>query len=856
MINPKDEGRNLERQWQKGVPVMNPTKPTSHSFGPTTYSICSLPEIPICEACLLPGIFSGKSPVFWFPISEKEGSSMIRKILKSFCCSNGWSYGIFWGFDQKNFLLLTLQDSYYEEQMGDVIENMLLQVHVFGGGVVGQAAFTKSHRWIFSDAHHERQNSLALIGSPDIFQDDSEFYCQFSTGIKTIVVISVEPFGVVQFGSTEKIPEREEFVDQVKEHFRGMSKDQLIVLSENKSSSLDCEIFAGYEDLMDANYSSVIPIQSLPSRSSHQSMNSLSSISSLFENQTRIGSKSNNEMEQLLLETAAYFDSSTAPAPSSDSGDSVVTSSWHYLPPEQSENASFSKLSSYESCRDSNLYPHGNLAFNSLHNQHLSKEPLNNQNCTLLLPSNDCKLDDFSQWLSPLPDESSTSFATTPGNGKSSATGFTPQFSFRGHNSTINVLENLPSNSIQSSITESFNSNGKKKFSDMSGIDRLCDGLGMEPGSKTSEDWSEILMPVVNGGNLDFSMENSKCISEQYIGSKVENPNSLFSKLGLDYLLGGTASSSCSSARSRFEDQVSSTAKRRKIDDHYWNSDRVKFRGLPSYDGKMKSLNPLYDPNKTSFLEPNYEASTKGGSLIGGDNGSMNNSLKGNEGPAKMMKKKAKPGTRPRPKDRQQIQDRLVELRQLIPNGEKMSIDRLLQQTIRHLNFMQSLMKHRESLKKTDSPMIDNSNGHDVGVTWACEVGDQSMLCPLIVKDLSSPGQMLIETLCDEQGFFLEIIDVIRNFGLIILKGVMEVQETKIWAHFIVEAEGNSHVTRHEIFSSLIQLFQMSPGPTSGLNASDQIGDIYSSGASLFNNCQPVVSLPIISADSLQHTSL
>lgn len=35
------------------------------------------------------------------------------------------------------------------------------------------------------------------------------------------------------------------------------------------------------------------------------------------------------------------------------------------------------------------------------------------------------------------------------------------------------------------------------------------------------------------------------------------------------------------------------------------------------------------------------------------------------------------------------------------------------------------------------------NNGN--GVTWACEIGDQTMVCPLIVEDLSTPGQMLIE---------------------------------------------------------------------------------------------------------------
>ena len=45
--------------------------------------------------------------------------------------------------------------------------------------------------------------------------------------------------------------------------------------------------------------------------------------------------------------------------------------------------------------------------------------------------------------------------------------------------------------------------------------------------------------------------------------------------------------------------------------------------------------------------------------------------------------------------------------------------------------------------------------------------------------------------LCEEKGFFLEIVDIIQGFGLTILKGVMEVRENKIWACFVVEAEVN-----------------------------------------------------------------
>ena len=47
-----------------------------------------------------------------------------------------------------------------------------------------------------------------------------------------------------------------------------------------------------------------------------------------------------------------------------------------------------------------------------------------------------------------------------------------------------------------------------------------------------------------------------------------------------------------------------------------------------------------------------------------------------------------------------------------------------------------------------------------------------------------------MQILCEEQGFFLEIVQIIRGFGLTILKGEMEaLEQKKIWAHFMVKAE-------------------------------------------------------------------
>ncbi|WJX69027.1 hypothetical protein P8452_53335 [Trifolium repens] len=199
--------------------------------------------------------------------------------------------------------------------------------------------------------------------------------------------------------------------------------------------------------------------------------------------------------------------------------------------------------------------------------------------------------------------------------------------------------------------------------------------------------------------------------------------------------------------------------------------------------------------------------------------------------PCKPNRKRLKPGEnpRPRPKDRQMIQDRVKELREIVPNGAKCSIDALLERTIKHMAFLQSVTKHADKLKQTgDSKIVCNEGGLLLkdnfvgGATWAYEVGSQSMVCPIRVEDLNPPRQMLVEMLCEERGFFLEIADLIRGLGLTILKGVMEARNDKIWAHFVVEA--NRDVTRMEIFMSLVRLLEQTmKGNASSSNAIDDM---------------------------------
>ncbi|TVU50966.1 hypothetical protein EJB05_02365 [Eragrostis curvula] len=189
---------------------------------------------------------------------------------------------------------------------------------------------------------------------------------------------------------------------------------------------------------------------------------------------------------------------------------------------------------------------------------------------------------------------------------------------------------------------------------------------------------------------------------------------------------------------------------------------------------------------------------------------------KGVDTSSKSSRKRSRPGEnpKPRPKDRQLIQDRIKELRELVPNGAKCSIDALLEKTIKHMLFLQSVTKHADNLKDSnESKILGGENGplkdcFEGGATWAFDVGSQSMTCPIIVEDLERPRQMLVEMLCEDRGIFLEIADFIKGLGLTILRGVMEARKNKIWARFTVEA--NRDVTRMEIFLSLMRLLEPS----------------------------------------------
>lgn len=713
--------------------------------------------------------------------TEKK-DSIFHKGLERLCLDNGWSYGVFWRFDQRNSLLLTMEDAYYEEQMGFFVDNMLLRVHMLGNGAVGQAAFNKRHRWMFSDAHFGGQIPLGSIENQDLFQDNSDIHCQFSSGIETIAVISVEPHGVVQFGSTNKIPETMQFVDQTRRVFWEIENGDTFVLPENTPSSSNngnCGpngLFASLissgnprhmhtansRDYMEKTSTSTDLPRLSPFNSSHQMMNSSNRGNQLHMVSTSTPLKLSNESNTWLQEPLAHstcFTPSGAPSPcisTWSSGQSTLTSIEQQLP-------SQSRL-------------------------------LGDCIAALKKPF---PVDNFSPPILSSPEQRNSTVAVEVSSVSSSLN----EADVFG-----NIPFNHPSNTVQSSVTNTFTSSAIEND--------LFESLGVDIDFIQAEGFlDDILMPGGSGGVLDFGADTSECISEQRVNTAVGPQETLFSKLGLDQFLDGIACSSNSIASTSFEDELSSGSKR-------------KTRSCSLGGGNMMAT----------------VSKSETGSWVG-DSYSITNGSKHRrpEESVKVGRKKARPGSRPKPKDRQQIQDRIAELRKLIPNGLKMSIDTLLAQTIKHMLFLQSVTNHAENLKqaeerKVNEPVLsENSCSSGYNVMWATEVGAQTMVDPVDVKDLRIPGQKLIQMLCEEKGFFLEIVDIIQGFGLTILKGVMEVRKDKIWACFIVEAEAKRHVTKQQIYLSLHQLLYQKAS-SDQITVTDQLANVLNGGTTMFNN--------------------
>ncbi|KAH6813668.1 hypothetical protein C2S51_022686 [Perilla frutescens var. frutescens] len=710
--------------------------------------------------------------------------SRLQEALRSLCFKTGWNYAVFWKLKHRARMMFTWEDAYYDgnqytdkkrfnstagslnegpylhDPLGLAVAKMSYQVYSLGEGVVGHVAVSGKHSWIFSDQH-----VVDLSSSSEYY---GAWQTQFSAGIKTIAVVAVIPHGVVQLGSLHKIAEDLKLVDHIKN-----------VFSNLHDSFADC---------MPSTLNNI----SLPDtwiRASHSAFHHC-----LAKLKGDIHEDELNLWSQLI----------------SPLGESVSNS--HILPPRGG-------------------FPNKNLKMKMCESAECSTPENDCENST---PENDCEniltrkqqeeemefvskakcvgetidvrdLGKMPENMSMAPienvsiEKSSVHNATLPTEGSQLVTSYVPSDNlespaFQDH-VDINVPE-LPSLQMHQDFANPelrIKSNCVEMqispFSFCAGYE-LFEALG--PSFQKQNDCIWEAENIGSDAAVEIS-EGMGCCTLLMENSDMHLLDAVVAKASHKW------------------DDTESEMSCRDTGESLLTAERTPCNSV----GTMSSAGFSFDRDTSSSFNSVTcgVESLKGISSTSSSRGSEH--LERPRVPVKMSKKRARPGEscRPRPRDRQLIQDRIKELRELIPNGSKCSIDSLLERTIKHMIFMQSVTKHAEKLHKCcASKLLDKDTGmrkfsrSEQGSSWAVEVGNNQKVCPIIVENINMNGQMLVEMLCKECDQFLEIADTIRSLGLTILKGVSEAYGNKAWMCFVVENNRSMH--RMDVLWSLMQLLQ------------------------------------------------
>ena len=236
------------------------------------------------------------------------------------------------------------------------------------------------------------------------------------------------------------------------------------------------------------------------------------------------------------------------------------------------------------------------------------------------------------------------------------------------------AIDQHPATSMQSYVTHTLSAEGQQKSVIIQSDENdMTDGRKL---SKTGERWEDIIMPLVTGNRSTTSSASGKCLSGLNSTSMSGPRKGLFSELGLDELLVGSNTSSCLT-KSNLEDE-SSPLKRRRMESSSVNSNQAHLARLDGSNGNMSLLQYNFEKTTNNLVNQKELRKSQVGLWIDdsysitGASAVLSLPQKAEEH-KKVTRKRARPGesTRPRPKDRQLIQDRIKELRGIIPNGGK-----------------------------------------------------------------------------------------------------------------------------------------------------------------------------------------
>nr|QEA69209.1 MYC33 [Hevea brasiliensis] len=737
----------------------------------------------------------------------------LHNILRSLCFNTEWKYAVFWKLKHRTRMVLTWEDAYCDnfeqhnplenkcfretlenlcggpfshDPLGLAVAKMSYHVYSLGEGIVGQVAVTGKHRWIIADK--------LVTSSISSFEFSDGWQSQFSAGIRTIVVVAVVPFGVVQLGSLNKVAEDMKLVTHIKDVFLSLQDSSVGHVTGPLQYSMKNSL-----------YMPDLPTKGLDSES------------------------------EVIPGSLCNLDKAT---------DKEGQPMFPYLQ-KKCDNSYFCSLPGiHQNTTDEVVNKPGGHVLSTLMNDKSVKSPQLRSYISYLEQQNQVGIDfvddhkcggGTSAWKDP---------------GEPSKLNVTPHLnnSVKDNIRLCDVIlpnekfeadpVNYPVNLLGSTVCDRSKSDGidvhlhgmlgMPEFSDMSMKNELEKKLEYQAGTShldTSNTFlkfsagcelHEALGPAFSKGHLYFDCETENTEARNI----VEVPEGLsISQMtfdtGPDNLLEAVVGKVCYSSSDVKSEKsicksVQSQLTTEKISEP---SSRPKhIIHSAGYSINQQSVVEEYTQNCSSSTGVCAVMSPRGFSSTCPSTCSEH--LDRRSVPAKNNKKRARPGEncRPRPRDRQLIQDRIKELRELVPNGAKCSIDSLLERTIKHMLFLESITKHADKINKcAESKMYQkgtDASNYEKGSSWAVEVGGHLKVSSIVVENLNKNGQMLVEMLCEECSHFLEIAEAIRSLGLTILKGITEVHGEKLWICFMVEGQNNRVIHRMDILWSLVQILQ------------------------------------------------
>lgn len=734
------------------------------------------------------------------------GNTELRRTLRGLCLNTEWKYALFWKLKHRARMVLTWEDAYYDnheqydsseincssktldklhdghcshDPLGLAVAKMSYHVYSLGEGIVGQVAVTGKHQWVFADKH--------VANSCLSFKYCDGWQAQFSAGITTIVVVAVVPHGVVQLGSVNKVAEDMKLVNHIRDVFLDLQASSI----EHISSPIQNSTKNLHDIPSNSSASEVIPdcLNNLDKPKNKERADKRLSMFPYFEKDGDISAFPPHDFHQ--KKTVEVVNDPGGLELSTSGGDGSV-------------KLHFSNSTIF------NLEPQKLVGIRVV-NDRICGGEISGCKDTMEVSEHN-----FSSVSHSCPTQSVNLYdVISPVDKNFPDSAVCDSFNLDGMDVYEQGLLQIP----ESSDMKVENHLEQMDFqTEASHVDILNSSLNFPAGCELHE----ALGAAFVRKSSYFNWEAEKTDDRTAIGMPEGISSSQLTSNSLpDHLLEAVVSNVCQNGSDVRSDEPF-----------------CKVQSLPAAE-----LNP--EPSSHTTITIGSAGYSEQSSLVGEDKqpclsssgvcsvmsptgfssnctSTCSDQLERSSEPSKNSKKRARPGEncRPRPRDRQLIQDRIKELRELVPNGSKCSIDSLLERTIKHMLFLQSITKHADKLNKCATSKLNlqlhddetagfvRSSSSEHGSSWAVEVGGHLKVCSIVVENLDKNGQMLVEMLCEDCSHFLEIAEAIRSLGLTILKGVTEAHGEKSWICFVVEGENNRTIHRMDILWSLVQILQ------------------------------------------------